>query len=493
MIYLLPAPKTSRLAGFFKSKKLRYKIAAFLDLVLIIMILINGRQPAQRMISPMVSSLQTFYQQVVHKTTNESFAFVPGLARNKFSDIDLEGLTILSFFDVPLTDEGEINQYSRGYASFTSLEAQELFERARFNKTKILLTVSAWEENIINNVLANTGVQNRLADQIIEQIQSSSIDGVTIDFEYPHERGENYQQDFTNFISLLTNKVHASLPKAQIAVAVPSNLENKSLYKISALANASDRIFLIASDMIVPEVKNSIPVNPKYGFAEGDYWKSISNLLASLSKNIPSTKLVMERAWYGNGEKYPLYTPSTHPVEERGSQPSDVLLDSQTIENLVAGVPAKGKAAARKNIPLIAKALEEEHILDSNVLAYAIATIEHETDETFEPIEEIQGRFSSRRLGYEGGMNFFGRGFIQITHLRNYRIIGERIGMGDRLARNPQLASDPKVAAKILAAYFADNNVANLASRGSFLAARKPINPDYNGYSIARLAYKYVE
>ncbi len=493
MIYLLPAPRESVLKRLLGSKKFRYKIAACIDLILIFLILINGRQPAQRMISPLVSSLHdSFYSITQHRTTQESFAFVPGLARNKFEDIDLEGLSSLSFFDVPLTEDGQINLNSRGYASFTSDEASKLFDRARYNKTKIFLTLSAWDESIIQNVLSNKDVQERLANQAIEQIKNNNIDGITIDFEYPQGAGRDYQQRFTNFISLITTRVHNQLPQAQVAVGMPSNLtNNQSLYNTEDLSRSVDKVFLIASDFIVPEVKNNHPTNPVYGFSEEIYWKSISNLLENILNRVTLNKLVMERAWYGNGDKYPLYTPNNHPIAESKQPSSSISLDKNTIENLVAGVPQKGKAAARRNIPLIAKALDEEGILDSNVLAYALATVEHETDETFEALGEIQGGLSARRFGYEGGMNYFGRGFIQLTHLRNYKAVGERIGMGDQLVRNPQLASSPEVAAKVLAAFFKDNNVANLASQGYFVAARKPVNPDYNGYSVARLAMKY--
>jgi putative chitinase len=95
-------------------------------------------------------------------------------------------------------------------------------------------------------------------------------------------------------------------------------------------------------------------------------------------------------------------------------------------------------------------------------------------------------------LGYEGGTDYFGRGFIQLTHLRNYQRIGQRIGMGDQLVQNPELASKPEVAAKVLAAFFKDNNVANLASSGDFVDARDPVNPDYYAYAIAKMALKYL-
>lgn len=499
---MLPSPKNhikvfflsllQKVKGLFASKRTRYKLAVVLDLILIILILTNGKAPAGRMMTPLVSSLNSYYSLSQHRSTKESFAFVPGLARNKFSDVDLRGLANLSFFDVPLTEEGEINKDSRGYISFASGEALELFDRARYQKTKVFLTLSATSPDIVKSILERDDARLRLANQTVEEIAALNIDGVTIDFEFGGNMGKDYQEKFTNFVEDFTKRIHAISPKTLVAVALPStHINNDSLYNVENLGKISDRLFLIASDFIVPEVKNAVPSNPLYGYSADEYWSNISKMLGTLKKRIPANKLVMERAWYGNGNNYPLYAPKSGSFADSGEKPSPVQFDQWTMENLLAGVPAKGKAAAAKNIPLIAQALQNEGILDSNVLAYALATVEHETDETFEPIGEIQGTLSARRLGYEGGANYFGRGFIQITHLRNYRQIGERIGMGDQLVKNPNLASDPQVAAKVLAAFFKDNNVANLASRGNYVAARIPINPDYNGYSVANLAMKY--
>ena len=480
----LPTKISSKLKSLLGSKKIRYQIAAFVDLLLIILIVINAKQPAQRLIAPIVSSLKTYsYQQ---KQIKESFAFVPGLAQNKFSHIDLEGLNYLSFFDVSLTKDGRINLDSKGFTS------SELFEKARFQNIKLLLTLSSFSKDTIRDLLLSLESQERLADQATELIRTYNIDGITVDFEYPYGEGLDYQSKFTNFIAFFTKRVHYSLPQAYVAVAIPSSLaNNQSIYNLEGLYKASDRIFVIASDFIVPESKGRKQINPVYGFEESEYWPSMDNLISNLSKKVLYDKLVFERAWYGNGNKYPLYIPNTKLVFEEQKEPAHVFLDQETVERLVTGVPRKGREAARRNIPVIGRALEAEGILDSNVLAYALATVEHETDETFEPIEEIQGRISARRLGYEGGANYFGRGFIQITHLRNYKVIGERIGLGDELVKHPELATTPEIAARILAAFFKDNNVANLASQGNYIAARRPVNPDLNAYSIAYLAYKY--
>lgn len=496
MKYTLPSLKqflNHNLVVLKSSKRAKYALAALIDFTLIVLIILFGKQPAQNfLISPLASSLHSVYSSVAHQFTQESFAFVPGLARNKFEDIDLEGLTALSFFDVPLGENGEINYDSRGYNSFISDEASELFNRAKEKQVKIFMTISAWEKDVIHNLLDSKSAQKKLAEQVVAEIKDANINGVTVDFEYPNGEGEKYKQKFTQFISFLIQHIHSEIPQAQVSVAIPNNLtDKKSIYDIQTLSKISDRIFLIASDFIVPEVIGGQIKNPKFGFNEKEYFEKVLNLLSNLFKKLPSAKVVIERAWYGNGDKYPLYQPNSQPPKEDEKRPASIFVDSETVERLAAWVPAKGRQAARKYIPLIAKALENEGILDSNVLAYALATIEHETDETFEPLEEIQGRFSARRRGYEGGMNYFGRGFIQLTHLRNYKAVGQRIGMGDELVKHPELAGTPEVAAKILAAFFKDNNVANLASRGQFVAARRPINPDINGWNVARLAWKY--
>ncbi|MCL4366113.1 hypothetical protein M1437_02705 [Patescibacteria group bacterium] len=103
MMYLLPTSKQMsyldnfqplfKLKKIFESKRVRYVLASILDLILIIMILLSAKQPAQRLISPLASSLHSFYSMAYIKSTPETFAFIPDLAPNKFSAVNLEGLT----------------------------------------------------------------------------------------------------------------------------------------------------------------------------------------------------------------------------------------------------------------------------------------------------------------------------------------------------------------------------------------------------------------
>lgn len=476
------------------SHHLAQKVKKFFIALIALILATNAPQATLSLLAPVYSPDQSIFSQSQANLPKETFAFVPDLAPNKFPYIDLSNLTYLSFFDIPLTEDGKLNYESLGYQSFTSDEASQLFERARYNNTKVFLTLSAFDANTINSILNNEEAQNRLADQITTEITNSNIDGILIDFEYPGKKGKEFQDKFSKFIILLNNQVHQNLPESQIAVAIPNSLSNnQSLYNTQKLTETSDKVFIIADDFSVLEYADNKAINPVYGGNFKEYWNKVSASLRNLNQKVPKEKLVMERAWYGNGNQYKLYIPNSQPPQNKvDSIASSVNLDQSTIDRLVYDIPSKGQSSAREYIPLITEALNKEGILNTNVLAYALATIEHETDGTFAPIHEIKGSVNARRLGYEGSSNYFGRGFIQITHLRNYYAMGQRIGMGEQLTKNPELASDPKIAASILAAYFKDNNVSNLATQGSFVAARRPINPDLNGWLVADMAVKYT-
>lgn len=468
------------------SKEKKYLLAAFIDAALIIIILsssVSGGKVAFHLISPL-SNLGI----VGKRNTLENFVFIPS-SSDRIAKIDLSNLKYLSYFDIPILEDGSLNTDSFGYQNLTDSDTIDLFQSAHTSGAKILLTLTQMYPDTTKTFLDDSAAQQRSISEAIDIIKKQNLDGVTVDFEGDSSLGD-YRDKFSFFISSFSDQIHRSLPNSEFVVALGDSSKD-NFYDIKSLSASSDRIFMIASNFAVPENSSGQITTPIYGVSSDNYWSKISDFIRNLSNGVPYEKLVLERAWYGNGDNYPLYTPSAKADPSLNLADSHFNIDNGLIEQLVANVPQESQAAARKNIPYIVDALKGEGILNSGVLAYALATIEHETDGTFQPIEEIQGRISARRLGYEGGEDYFGRGFIQLTHLRNYKIMGERIGLGDKLVDNPELASTPEVAAKILAAFFKDNNIASLATQGDFIDARSPINPDRNGYKVALLAYKY--
>lgn len=481
---------------FSAEKKLTFEkqwslLTGGLSTVALCLLLFTYREPVQRLISPFLSPLQALETFLSDKKSQKTFAFIPGWTLTKLDDVDLDHTDTIAFYDLPVTTDG-IATDSDGYAIFKSVQAATLFTHAKEKHKKVLVTLSQTTNETIGAILDNPTAQQTIITDAIAAVKDTDINGVVVDFEYTGSAGEYYRPKFTKFVSGIRTSLKTAVPNSTVTVALGAPFLQQSFYDAKALSSASDQIFVMAYDVAVPENKNNVTSAPSFGYNASDYMKDINKDVEPFTKQVAQDKLVLETAWYGNGDEYPFYAGGEGEASKFTYNTLTTPLSPEMIESLVAEVPADARDAARKNIPFIAKALQDEKILNPNVLAYALATIEHETAGTFQPLEEIKGRRSARRLGYEGGTNYFGRGFIQLTHLRNYKKIGERIGVGDELVRHPDLAASPEVAARVLAAFFKDNGIAQLATQGRFVAARTPINPDVQGYWIASLAEKYL-
>lgn len=85
---------------------------------------------------------------------------------------------------------------------------------------------------------------------------------------------------------------------------------------------------------------------------------------------------------------------------------------------------------------------------DLRKLAYILATVKHETANTFLPIEEI-GKGAGRNYGREiNGRRYYGRGYVQLTWIYNYELMSKQLSLD--LVNNPDLALREDVALDIL-------------------------------------------
>ncbi len=421
------------------------------------------------------------------------YTFIPGSAPNRFDEIDLQNLYMLSFYDLPFDNDGSFIKEAYGYDSIHSDSTSLLFQKARTRNIKTMATITQTYSPDIYDFLNNPDAQQKLYKNSTQLINEARIDGITVNIELMEKVNPYYRNKFSYFIKNFVQHLRQNSPDAILSVAIPGNIRKDNIYDLKTIAQESDNILIIAYDFPVGETNNSQGISPIFGNNHDEYELVINKTIALFHHDVPHEKLVMERAWYGNGHNYPLYSSD---YKNKKSDPTintlSAVLPPYTMERLISDVPTGARASVRKNLPYIIKALENENILNTNVLAYALATIQHETANTFEPISEFKGPKSARRLGYEGGTNYYGRGFIQLTHLRNYKNFGERIGLGDKLVSDPELASRPDIAAQILAAYFKDFGIAKLATDGNFIDARYLINPDNKGFSIAEIAYLYL-
>lgn len=80
-------------------------------------------------------------------------------------------------------------------------------------------------------------------------------------------------------------------------------------------------------------------------------------------------------------------------------------------------------------------------------IAYVLATVEHETNNTFKPVREAywMPEWYRKRFRY---YPYYGRGYVQLTWEYNYRFYGDLLGID--LLGNPDLAMNPEIACFVL-------------------------------------------
>lgn len=94
---------------------------------------------------------------------------------------------------------------------------------------------------------------------------------------------------------------------------------------------------------------------------------------------------------------------------------------------------------------------------DIRWLAYMLATVYHECDGKMIPIEEY-GKGKGRPYGSKIKMSrkpyttpdklYYGRGYVQLTWMENYEVMGKLLNID--LLNHPELALDPVISVKIL-------------------------------------------
>jgi len=133
--------------------------------------------------------------------------------------------------------------------------------------------------------------------------------------------------------------------------------------------------------------------------------------------------------------------------------------------SIFAGTPSFG------DLPLI-KAANSAGIKGLELASF-LSQMSHETGGYKWSHELGKGR----GMGYSGGSQYYGRGYIQLTHDYNYKKYGDKLGLD--LVTNPDLASQPDVAAKIAVEYWKNNVRPSVGNKWDdvFLVSRAINNP----------------
>jgi peptidoglycan hydrolase-like protein with peptidoglycan-binding domain len=191
-----------------------------------------------------------------------------------------------------------------------------------------------------------------------------------------------------------------------------------------------------------------------------------------------------------------------------GPEPKPTLVPSpQLVARMFPETPLSN---IEENLPFVLDALKEADLADRDMLLMALATIRAETAH-FTPLSEFKSKYNTspggkafdrydkrKDLGNQGppdGINFRGRGYIQLTGRSNYQLHGAAIGLGDQLVENPALANEPLIAARLLASFLKSKEyeIRKALAARHLRNARKLVNGGTHGLKVFVETFKIGE
>lgn len=176
-----------------------------------------------------------------------------------------------------------------------------------------------------------------------------------------------------------------------------------------------------------------------------------------------------------------------------------IVVDRETLQAVMPKVGgAKGERQARI-VAAIAGTLQDTlaryQITTSLRIAHFLAQIAHESDgfctcEEYASGAAYEGRADLGNTQKGDGVRYKGRGLIQLTGRRNYRVYGQRIGID--LVADPERAEEPVTALVLACEYWTQTagGLNRFADQDDILSITRAINGGLNGIDDRR---RYLE
>lgn len=223
----------------------------------------------------------------------------------KFADeLDFSGLTHLAMFGLSYNLDGSIktreSTYQEpGWRNLNSDQAQSIMTRARDQGAAITLTMTAFENQIIETILTNPEARGKCIDETVTYVSTNNYDGINLDFEYVGTPTQEIRLALTDFALELNDQLKSSNPQAHFSVSVyADSADNNRLWEIDALGEIVDHIVIMTYDFHRPSSSTAGPVAPMFG--AGSLWQhDIVSLLSRHFERNSSHKLLLGIPFYG--------------------------------------------------------------------------------------------------------------------------------------------------------------------------------------------------
>lgn len=232
----------------------------------------------------------------------EVFGFLPYWALSKASEIDIRLLTAVSYFGLEVDGEGNVlkndtegNIIPAWFHFQSDPKFDEFIKKAKRNKTKVYVTIKCFSRGNIELLSTNPQARENFISNALYLMNSKSLDGINIDFEYIGTPQKEVIDGYSILMSDLNKELKRQYPGALLTIdTFVDAAANTRIHDIPILAENSDALVIMAYDFHTPNSSRAGPVAPFEG-----YGLNLFGLMSSYLEKAPAEKLILAIAYYG--------------------------------------------------------------------------------------------------------------------------------------------------------------------------------------------------
>jgi len=222
---------------------------------------------------------------------HELFGFAPYWTLDQAGGFDVNGLTTIAYFSIDVNANGTLDQSGPGWDGYQSQALANLISRAHAAGSRVVLTVTCFDQATLDQVTSSPAAAATLAQQVLQAVQAKNLDGVNIDFE---GEGSADQVGLTALVAKVSSTLHAANPHYQVTMDTYASSAGDpgGFYDIKALAPSVDGFFVMAY-----ELNLSASASPSSPLTSSMF--SNQTAAEEYAAAVPPSKVILGVPYYG--------------------------------------------------------------------------------------------------------------------------------------------------------------------------------------------------
>ena len=215
------------------------------------------------------------------------FGYHPYWNGTAWQNYNYELLSHVAWFGLGMNASGDITT-TNGWP------VTGLVDLAHSHGVKVIVTVTLFDNDGINSLLASATARQTAIDNLISRVNQGSADGVNIDFEFVPTAARS---NFNLFIHDLTVAFHDQIPGSEVSIAMPS-VDWWGSYDYNYLSDNCDGLMIMAYGYYYGGSSNAGPLSPlNSGLSSWYIRRTIEDYLTKTGDD--ASQLILGLPWYG--------------------------------------------------------------------------------------------------------------------------------------------------------------------------------------------------